>query len=220
MGVITGQASMKTAMIAGATGLVGSHLLTLLLSGDQYGKVIAITRKPLPDHPRLVQVTFDMAEAKNYTAYRADDVYCCLGTTIAVAGSKDNFRKVDFVYPASMAKAMQGISASQYLLVSALGANKASSIFYNRVKGEVEDEITHVGYRCVQIFRPSLLLGDRAEKRSGEDAAKIFYKLFGFLIPKKYKGIEAAKVAKAMYYCAALDQSGVHIHESGDLQHY
>lgn len=211
---------MKTALIAGASGLVGSHLLALLLSGDRYEKVIAITRKPLPEHPRLVQLTFDMTARTNYATCHADDVYCCLGTTIAVAGSKENFRKVDFVYPSIMANAMLANGASQYLLVSALGANKSSSIFYNRVKGEVEDEITHLGYRTVHIFRPSLLLGTRTEKRSGEDAAKIFYKLFGMLIPKKYKGIDAAKVAKAMVHCAALDQSGVHVHESGEMQRF
>ncbi|HTF18909.1 MAG TPA: NAD-dependent epimerase/dehydratase family protein [Chryseolinea sp.] len=211
---------MKTAMIAGATGLVGSHLLTLLLSGDRYEKVIAITRKPLPVHPKLEQLTFNMADSASYRAGRADDVYCCLGTTIAVAGSKENFRKVDFVYPSVMATEMLSSGARQYLLVSALGADKSSSIFYNRVKGEVEDEITRTGYRAVHIFRPSLLLGNRTEKRTGEDAAKIFYKLFGFLIPKKYKGIEAAKVANAMYYCANLEQSGVHIHESGEIQSY
>jgi uncharacterized protein YbjT (DUF2867 family) len=211
---------MKTALIAGATGLVGSHLLTLLLSTDRYSKVTAITRKPLPDHPKLVQVTVDMGEAASFSAFRADDVYCCLGTTIAVAGSRENFRKVDFVYPTTMANAMLEHGASQYLLVSALGANKSSSIFYNRVKGEVEEAITQAGYRCLHIFRPSLLLGNRTEKRSGEDAAKVFYKIFGFLIPKKYKGIDASRVARAMFDCASLDQLGAHIHESGEMQRY
>lgn len=211
---------MKVALIAGATGLVGSHLLTLLLSGDRYEKVIAITRKPLPDHPRLIQSTVDMGDTSSYATYRADDVYCCLGTTIAVAGSKENFRKVDFLYPSVMAKAMAANGARQFMLVSALGANKSSSIFYNRVKGEVEEAVMHSGIRSVHIFRPSLLLGEREGKRAGEDAAKVFYKIFGFFIPKKYKGIEAAKVANAMYASAAWDQSGVQIHESGELQNY
>lgn len=211
---------MKTAFIAGASGLIGSHLLPLLLSGDRYDKVIAVTRKPLPEHPRLEQVTFDMSDASAYNAYRADDVYCCLGTTIAVAGSKENFRKVDLEYPSVMAKAMLVNGTSQYLIVSALGADKSSSVFYNRVKGEVEDVVTHLGYRTVHIFRPSLLLGERSEKRRGEDAAKVFYKIFGFLIPRKYKGIDGAKVAKGMYYSATLDQPGVHVHESGEMQGY
>jgi uncharacterized protein YbjT (DUF2867 family) len=211
---------MKTALIAGATGLVGSHLLPLLLSGDRYEKVIAITRKPLTEHPKLIQVNIDMADAASYQSYVADDVYCCLGTTIAVAGSKENFRKVDFTFPMVMAKALLAGGADQYMLISALGANKDSSIFYNRVKAEVEAAVSEVGYHCVQIFRPSLLLGRRTEKRTGEDAAKVFYKIFGFLIPRKYKGVEASKVARAMYECAKQEQSGIHIHESGEIQRY
>ena len=211
---------MKTALIAGGTGLVGNHLLTLLLSGERYDKVIAITRKPLPEHPKLQQVSLDMADASAYASLKADDVFCCLGTTIAVAGSKENFRKVDFVYPSVLAKAMRANEASQYLMVSALGANSASSIFYNKVKGEVEAAVSTSGYPTVHLYRPSLLLGNRTEKRSGEDVAKIIYKAFGWLIPKKYKGIDAGKVAKAMYADAGASQPGVHIHESAELQQY
>ncbi|MGC3948534.1 MAG: oxidoreductase [Chryseolinea sp.] len=211
---------MKTAFIAGASGLVGSYLLPLLLSGNRYGKVYAITRKALPEHPRLVQMSGDIADGSSYATVRADDVFCCLGTTIAVAGSKENFRKVDFVFPTVMAKALLANGATQYLLVSALGANKNSSIFYNRVKGEVEEVISQLGYQTFHTFRPSLLMGERSEKRTGEDAAKVFYKIFGFLIPKKYKGIDAARVARAMYECASRGQTGTHIHESGELQSF
>jgi len=211
---------MRTAFIAGASGLVGSELLSLLLSGDRYQKVYAITRKPLGEHPNLVQLGGDMADPKSYSDVQADDVFCCLGTTIAVAGSKENFRKVDYVFPTVIAKSLLTNGASQYLLVSALGANKSSSIFYNRVKGEVEETISQSGYDNVHIFRPSLLIGERIEKRTGEDAAKVFYKIFGFLIPRKYKGIEAGRVARAMYHCAGLDQKGTHIHESGEMQSF
>ncbi len=209
---------MKVALIAGASGLVGGHLLTRLLDSPRYDKVIAITRKSLPDHPKLTPVIFDMAEPANYAGIKADDVFCCLGTTIAVARSKENFRKVDEVYPSVMAKAMIANGAAQYLLVSALGADKTSRVFYNRVKGDVEDAVLKAGYRTVHIFRPSLLLGDREEKRSGEDAAKIVYKIFGFLIPRKYKGIEASKVAEAMYRSAELDETGYFFHESAAMR--
>lgn len=211
---------MRTAFIAGASGLVGSHLLQLLLSGDRYSMVYAVTRKPLTDHPKLIQITGNMADVATYADVRADDVFCCLGTTIAVAGSKENFRKVDFVFPTVIAITLREKGARQFLIVSALGASKRSSIFYNRVKGEVEEAISQSGYPILHIFRPSLLLGERSEKRKGEDAAKVFYKIFGFLIPKKYKGIEASRVAKSMYHYASLDQPGVQIHESAEMQNF
>jgi uncharacterized protein YbjT (DUF2867 family) len=149
-----------------------------------------------------------------------DDVFCCLGTTMAKAESKENFYKVDFSYPLFIAKAAHSHGAKQYLLVSALGANKESSIYYNRVKGEIEDSIKQIRYKAIHIFRPSLLLGSRDEKRSGEDAAKIFYKIFGFLIPKKYQAIDSHKVAKAMITLASQDDKGIFIHESKELQSY
>jgi uncharacterized protein YbjT (DUF2867 family) len=112
------------------------------------------------------------------------------------------------------------LGAKQFLLVSALGADKASSIYYNKVKGEIEEAIVPVGFETVHIFRPSLLLGPRAEKRAGEDTAKLLYKIFGFLIPKKYKAIEAIKVARAMIHASEQEQKGVFIHESAKLQRF
>ena len=104
------------------------------------------------------------------------------------------------------------------MLVSSLGANKTSGIFYNQVKGEVEEAIRQVGFDSFHILRPSLLLGPRKEERSGEDAAKFLYKIFGFLVPKKYQGIESIKVARAMLSFAQDDASGNFIHESTELQ--
>jgi uncharacterized protein YbjT (DUF2867 family) len=211
---------MKTALIAGATGLVGNHLLQLILSSDRYSKVTAIVRTKIPDHPKLNQITVDMGDVKSYAGLSADDVFCCLGTTIAKAGSKEKFKEVDFNFPVTLAAGMKAAGATQYLLVSALGASKESSIFYNRVKGEVEAAVSDVGFRCVHVFRPSLLLGDRQEKRSGEEAAKLFYKIFGFLIPLKYKSIEARTVAKAMLHFAVQEDTGFFVHESGSLHTY
>lgn len=212
---------MKTALIAGGTGLIGQQLLQLLLESPRYGKVIALTRHDLPEHPKLSQIK---AEVGNLTekaeSLKADDVFCCLGTTIAKAGSKEKFREIDFDYPFQLAKIIHAAGAKQYMLVSALGANKASSIFYNQVKGEIEEAVAGFGFETVHIFRPSLLLGPRTEKRSGEDAAKFFYKVFGFIIPEKYKAIESAKVARAMLYFASQNKSGNFIHESGELQNF
>jgi uncharacterized protein YbjT (DUF2867 family) len=210
---------MKTALIAGSTGLIGRQLLQLLIESPLYEKVIAITRQDLVAHPKLVQVKIEFGSiTENSGMLKADDVFCCLGTTIAKAGSKEKFRQVDFYYPYLLAKTMHATGAKQYLIVTALGANKSSSIFYNEVKGEVEEAVSAVGFDAVHIFRPSLLLGHRQEKRSGEDTAKLFYKIFGFVIPQKYKAISSLKVANAMLYFATQNKKGTFIHESGELQ--
>src|SRR3989337_271360 len=213
--------TMKTALIAGATGLIGGQLLELLVTSDQYNKVVAITRKALPAHLKIVQVQMELDKIPElHEAFKAEDVFCCLGTTIARAGSKEKFRQVDLEYPFMLAKNSLALGAKQYLIVTALGAAKDSSIFYNRVKGEVEEAISSVGFQTVHIFRPSLLVGPRSEARTGEEAAKVFYKIFGFLIPKKYKAIESNKVAMAMLHFASKNQKGKFIHESVDLQNF
>ncbi len=212
---------MKTALIAGSTGLIGKQLLQLLLNSDRYDKVIALTRQDLIPHPKLVVLKIEFEKSEQWSdSIRADDVFCCLGTTMAKARSKEKFYQVDFTYPLQIANVARSLGAKQYLLVSALGANKNSSIYYNKVKGEIEEAIKQIHYKAIHIFRPSLLLGPREEKRSGEDAAKIFYKIFGFLIPKKYKGIESATVARAMITLASQDDEGIFIHESAELQSY
>lgn len=212
---------MKTALIAGGTGLIGGQLLSLLLDSPQYGRVIALTRHDLPEHPKLTQIH---ADGQTLIAYvdqlSADDVFCCLGTTMAKAGSKEKFHQIDFTYPVELATLTLARGAKQFLVVSALGADKTSSIYYNRVKGELEEALTGLGFQALHIFRPSLLLGPRAEKRAGEDSAKIVYKLFGFLIPKKYKAIDGIKVARAMMHFAAQNKAGTFAHESQDLQSF
>lgn len=211
---------MRTALLAGSTGLVGQQLLQILLDSPRYDVVKALTRTQLKiQHPKLVEIKVDYANLESVKSkLTADDVFCCLGTTMAKAKSKQKFREIDFSYPLSLAKITSAGGAKQFLLVSALGADKSSSIYYNAVKGELEEEIAKVNFQAIHIFRPSLLLGLREEKRSGEDAAKIVYKVFWFLIPDKYKAIEAVKVAAAMAYYAARDQKGVFTHESREMQ--
>ena len=213
---------MKTALVAGSTGLIGKQLLDLLLNSNRYEKVIAITRQDLSiNHWKLVQLKMEFGMiAENAQAIKADDVFCCLGTTMAKAGSKENFYQVDFYYPFLLAKTEKALGAKQYFLVSALGADKDSAFYYNQVKGEVEEAIKNIGFDALHIFRPSLLLGPRHEKRLGEDVAKIAYKFFGFLFPAKYKAIEAVKVARSMLHFASLDQKGIFIHESREMQDF
>jgi uncharacterized protein YbjT (DUF2867 family) len=211
---------MKTALIAGATGLIGKQLLQLLLQDSYYEKVKAITRKPLDlHHPKLENLVLDF-EKLSEADLKSDDVYCCLGTTIRIAKTKEAFRKVDYTYPLELARVTKNLGATQYLLISALGANKNSNIFYNKVKGEIEEAIGHLDFRTAHIFRPSLLLGDRTEQRTGEGAATTFFRLFGFLIPAKYKAIDSSKVARAMVAFSKQNDPGFYFHESKELQEH
>lgn len=212
---------MAVALIAGPTGLVGALLLDLLLEETAYDRVIALSRKPLPkQHPKLDNKVVDFDALEATSELRADDVFCCLGTTIRQAGSQEAFRKVDYEYPLALARIAKDLGARQYLLITALGSDKNSSIFYNRVKGDVEAAIGELGIPCFHIIEPSMLLGDRKEHRGGEGVGKFVMKALDFIIPKKYKAIEASKVARGMVVIARQGQPGRHIHSSGELQDY
>ncbi len=213
---------MKTAILAGATGLIGSKLLELLLNEDAYGRVIAVSRNALPmSNAKLQNLIVNFDELQNYSSQLiGDDIFCCLGTTMKQAGSKETFRKVDYAYPVSLATITRKEGARQFLLVTALGANKNSSIFYNRVKGEVQEVIDNLGFEGLHIFQPSLLLGPRVGKRAGQSMGQAVMKTFGFVIPKKYKAIESIKVAHAMLEIANQHRRGTFIYESDELQSF
>ncbi|PSR52127.1 oxidoreductase [Adhaeribacter arboris] len=212
----------KTAIIAGASGLVGSHCLDLLLQSNRYKKVISIGRKLLPmEHPKLEQklVDFEILESYHHSLM-ADDIFCCLGTTIKKAGSKENFYKVDFTYVIKLASITAANFASQFLVVSAMGADANSRIFYNQVKGKMEAAIKPLHFLGVHLFQPSLLLGQRTEKRMGEQVAQAVAKVlpFVFIGPlRPYKPIHARDVAKAMLYAAAQDGAGISIYPSSRI---
>ena len=212
------------ALVVGATGLVGGELLSLLLDSNNYSEVNAITRKTLPEHPKLKQFLSIADElSKIPEAFEVDDVYCCLGTTIKKAGSKEAFRKIDFDYPFEVAKRSLGKGANQFLLVTALGANTKSLAFYNRVKGEIEEAIGKLGFASVQIFRPSMLMGSRPEKRILEDIAKVAFSIFGplFVGPiKRFKAVEGSVVAKSMFKVATLAENGINVYSATKIQEY
>jgi uncharacterized protein YbjT (DUF2867 family) len=210
----------KTALIAGSTGLVGSSLLNLLLNNDQYSKVIVLVRKPLDiSHARLEQVVYEYDRPFG-DKIRADDVYCCLGTTIGKAGSKDAFRRVDFEYPLQIAQLAFANGTKRFAIVTAIGSDEKSFFFYNRVKGEVETELKKIPFEGLYIFRPSMLLGNRAEYRFGEEVGKVFMKLFDFLMPPNTKAIEASNVAQAMITTTLESRQGIFVINSGDMQHF
>ena len=217
--------SPKVALIAGASGLVGSHCLQLLLQSPRYRKVISVGRRELPvQHPKLQQVVVDFNHLEKHRhSLTADDVYCCLGTTIKKAGSQEKFKQVDYTYVVNLAKVTSHTFAAQFLVVSALGADAGSRLFYNRVKGEMEQAVQALPFTAVHIFQPSLLLGDRPEVRFGEKAAEVFMKLFEFIFKgplRKYRAIPAKAVAKAMLEAAKQDGGGVQRHPSVQMQQY
>jgi uncharacterized protein YbjT (DUF2867 family) len=211
---------MRVALVAGATGLVGNLLLEQLLQDTYYGKIVALSRKPLSrSDDRLVNLVVDFDNLEGCASeLKADDVFCCLGTTIRQAGSQAAFRKVDFDYPVLLARITREQGAKQFLLVTALGSDTSSSIFYNRVKGEVEEAIAGINFPGYHVFRPSMLLGERKDDRAGESAGKAVMRVLDFLIPKKYKAIDASRVARGMLQMARRDVPGRHVHSSEELQ--
>jgi uncharacterized protein YbjT (DUF2867 family) len=242
------ESGSKTALIVGASGLVGEQLLSLLLASPRYNKVIALVRKPLPlEHHKLVQWPIDFenltqqlpsfhaidntkldndldaCERMNRSGSsltKVDHIYCTLGSTIKKAGSKQAFHQVDHDYPLAIAKYFHQQGASLFAIVSAIGANINANVFYNQVKGEVEASLTTIGYRHLGIFRPSMLAGNRKEYRLAEHLGTILMKTFAFLIPKKYQVIEATKVANAMIAFADKPIDGTTIIQSDQLQNH
>ncbi len=212
----------KTALLFGATGLVGRHLLEMLLMHNAYKHVIAFSRREINvKHKKLTTHIVDFSRIDTFSdLIKGDDLFCALGTTIEKAGSRDNFFKVDFVYSLNIAKAAIRNQVNQFLLVSAVGANTNSLFFYNRVKGQLEEAIAREQFWAFHIFRPSILLGERNENRWGENLAKTIGKglntITGGLLDK-YAPIDAATVAKAMVNVAQKINKGKHIYSSEQI---
>lgn len=210
--------SGRTALVAGATGLVGGHLVHQLLASDAYAHVTALTRRPLEgiSSPKLngVIADFDTLDG-SLTGSVAEDAYCALGTTIKKAGSQAAFRRVDHDYIIAFARAAKQAGARRFLLVSSMGADPSSSIFYSRVKGETERDVEALGFETLHIFRPGLILGERAERRTLESLGM---GLAPFLNPlmlgpaRAYRSIPAGVIARAMRAAALSDITGRHVH--------
>lgn len=212
----------KTAIILGASGLVGNEVLKLLLLDINLEQIKVFVRKPLSvEHPKLEQIIVDFDAIDNYAHLIKGDVFfCCIGTTIKTAGSKDAFLKVDYTYPLSFAKIAKQNGLEKFLLISSIGADKTSSNFYLKVKGDIEVALEKIKFESLVILRPSMLLGDRKEFRFGESAGKIFMKLFSFVFIgnlKKYKAVEASAVAKAMVQLSKAEFKGLNVFLSDDL---
>jgi len=212
----------KTALLAGATGLIGSALLPLLLASDRYTRVVVVGRRTVAlNHPKLSQVITDLGRLDAVAAQLgADDVYCCLGTTIKQAGSQSAFYQVDFEYVVALARLSVAGGAAQFLVVSSLGADASSGIYYSRVKGEMEQAVRALPFRALHIFRPSLLLGERARPRLGERVAAFGLALFRPLLVgglRQYRPVTVVAVAQAMLAAATAEASGARVHSSETL---
>jgi uncharacterized protein YbjT (DUF2867 family) len=206
-----------TAILAGASGLVGGECLRRLLASPHYEQVIVVTRRKLAAAPadrklRQVVVEFDrLGEVRD--RLRGEHVFCALGTTIRKAGSQERFREVDYEYPLHLAQLTRRSGARHFSIVSALGASRASPFFYSRVKGETEAGLRQMGWPSLAILRPSVIAGERAESRPLE---RLGGRLLRFA-PATWRPVPAADIAAAMVATALREQPGVTVIESRDI---
>ncbi|WP_462379628.1 Rossmann-fold NAD(P)-binding domain-containing protein [Pseudomonas sp. Marseille-QA0892] len=202
-------------LIAGASGLVGEHLLDRLLCEPTVQCVLAPTRRPLAEHPHLRNpIGEDLASLLEEAEPGIDTAFCCLGTTIAKAGSEEAFRSIDHDLVVEVGRRARALGARHFIVISAIGADPDSSIFYNRVKGEMEQSLRAQAWPQLTIARPSLLLGLRQERRVVEAIAGPLMKH----VPGKWGAIEATQLAWALWRLALEDDDGVRIVECDELR--
>ena len=200
--------------------MVGGSLLEMLLNNPATGKVTALVRSPLDQkHPKLSekQINFNDFTEKELPQ-NADATFCCIGTTMRKAGDKETYRTIDYEYVVKLAVYSQRAGISQYHVISAAGADSSSRIFYNQLKGRMEEELQKLKkLHSVYVYRPSLLLGAREEFRMGERIGTVLMKTFSFLIPTKHKAIHDAQVAYSMLHHALHPKKGFHVISNKDM---
>lgn len=205
-------------LLSGPTGLVGSHVLQLALNDNRISEVIALTRHPLPQHPKLLApvVDYDNLPA-DASWWRANAVICTLGTTMKKAGSKEDFRRVDYEYPLAVARLARAQGTPVFVFNSAMGADVASRFFYSRVKGETEQALASCGFASLTLVRPGLISGERQEFRLGERCAEWLLKVLGPLLPKSWRANPAANIAAALLTAALEARPGTRVIPSDAL---
>ena len=215
---------MRTALLLGATGLVGRQTLGRLAADARWSRIVTLDRRPVaaasPTHTSHV-VDFEHLDDASADVWACDDVFCAIGTTIRQAGSQAAFRHVDLDIPAHVAQRAHAAGATQMLLVSSMGADAGSRIFYNRTKGQAEAAVRGVGFETVHILRPSLLTGDRAEARTGEQIAEAVLRLARPLLVGPLTNLRptpAKDVAAALITFAAERAPGVHVHDPEQIR--
>ena len=213
--------SMRVALVAGATGLVGQDILKILLADQRYGAVHVVGRRaPRMQHPKLiVHISASLAD---WTCPFVDDVFIALGTTIKVAGSRDAFKAIDGDAVVAIASKARAAGATRLAVVSAMGASAQSGAFYNQVKGEMEAAVGQLGFETLVIARPSLLAGNRdalnQPERLAEKLSLVAFKWLRPLIAANYRAIEASSVAQAMVHALRTSGKGQHVLLSGAMQ--
>jgi uncharacterized protein YbjT (DUF2867 family) len=207
--------TQTTAVLAGASGLVGRYCLNHLLEDAYYDRVITVGRRTLEvEHRKLTQRRVEFAELSNGDLAGVTHVFCCLGTTIRKAGSEEAFRKVDYEYPLALARKAASAGARRYMLVSSVGADSKSGTFYLRVKGELEEALKALPFEALYLFQPSILLGPREEERPGERLGIMLARAFEWALVgglRKYRPIPAAVLARAMVVAGERGPGGVHV---------
>ncbi len=206
----------KIAIVFGATGLVGETLLHLLLQDDRYSKIVLFSRRSVGfQHDRLEEHLVDLLQLEDQKKhFKADEVFCCVGTTNAKTPDKQLYEKIDYGIPVSAAKLCKENNIQSLMVVSALGARASSTFFYNRVKGEMEDEVLRIGVPKTHLLQPSMIGGNRKEKRPAEYIVKKLMLFFGFLLQgptKKYRVIHPKEIALGMIWLANHSFEQTHI---------
>lgn len=205
-------------LLAGATGLVGGHVLAQALADPRIDAVIAPTRRALPAHPKLLAPTVDFeALPEDASWWAADATISALGTTIGKAGSQEAFRRVDHGYQLAVARLAHQHGTAAFVLNSALGADPASRVFYSRVKGELERDLAGLDFASLTFVRPGLIGGDRLERRPAERAALILLGILGPVLPRAWRINPAGRIAAAMIEAAITARPGTHVLSSAEL---
>jgi uncharacterized protein YbjT (DUF2867 family) len=210
------------ALLFGGTGLIGSHLLNQLIVSQSFSSITSFVRKESnPSSLKVKEIKTDFQNLYSLKDEFSSDVcFISLGTTINKAGSQEKFKEVDYVYVLNIAKICREMDVKTLLIVSSLGADPNSSVFYSKVKGEMERDTSQLGFQSLYFFRPSLLLGERTEFRFGEKAGEWVSELFSFAFVggwKKFKPISAELVAKSMLKTSLAPKTGVYILESDEI---
>lgn len=213
----------KKAVLLGASGLIGESLLEQLLSDIHYKEVLAVGRKKLErQHPKLKQLVVDFDKLNDYASeIHGDVIFCCLGTTKSKTPDQVQYKKIDYQYPLNAAAIAQINGIEQYHLVSALGANPSSSIFYTKTKGEVERDLKALPFKSIHIYQPSLLVGERKENRNMEGMMTIVMQVLNPLLfsgLRKYRSIKIEKVARAMLKKSLEDATGTFVYPSDKIE--